>query len=67
MFKFNLTNIQENFMKMNIEDKASLWHLRFGHLHYGGLRDFARKDMVHGLPNMDYTGKFCEDAYLAHM
>lgn len=54
-------------MKMNIEDKASLWHLRFGHLHYGGLRDFARKDMVHGLPNMDYTGKFCEDAYLAHM
>ena len=39
-------------------NQASLWHLRFGHLHHGGIKELAKKIMVHGLTNMDYEGKF---------
>lgn len=52
-------------MQVNVQDKASLWHLRFGHLHHAGLRRLAKKNMVHGLPDMDYEGKFCEECVLS--
>ncbi|KAI5431666.1 hypothetical protein KIW84_035723 [Lathyrus oleraceus] len=38
MYKLNLINIREKCLQVNVEDKASLWHLRFGHLHHVGLR-----------------------------
>ncbi|KAL4289934.1 hypothetical protein GQ457_14G000710 [Hibiscus cannabinus] len=50
--------------EIDVEDKALLWHLRFGHLYYGGLKELAKKNMVHGLPDMDYEGKFCEACVL---
>lgn len=64
MFKLNLRNIQETCLQVKSEDKATLWHKRFGHLHYGGLKEMANKGMVHGMPNMDYTGSFCEECVL---
>jgi len=65
MFKVNLKKIQEKCLQVNMEDKAWLWHLRFGHLHYGGLNELAKKKMVHGLLNMDYIKKFCEGCVLS--
>ncbi|KAI5445818.1 hypothetical protein KIW84_013886 [Lathyrus oleraceus] len=38
MYKLNLINVREKCLQVNVEDKASLWHLRFGHLHHAGLR-----------------------------
>ena len=35
MYKLNLRSIQEKCLRVDVEDKASLWHLRFGHLHHG--------------------------------
>ena len=64
MYKLNLRSIQEKCLQVNIEDKASLWHLHFGHLHHGGLKELVNKNMVHELPNMDYEGKFCEEFVL---
>ena len=55
MFKLNLKNIQEICLQAKSEDKATLWHMRFGHLHYGGLKELASKIMVHGMPSMDCT------------
>ena len=52
-------------MRVDVEDKASLWHLCFGHLHHGRLKKLAKKNMVHGLPNMDFEGKFCEECVLS--
>ncbi|KAJ3692026.1 hypothetical protein LUZ60_012376 [Juncus effusus] len=60
MYKLNLRNVQEKCLQVDMEDKSTLWHLRFGHLHYGGLKELAKKNMVHGLPDMDYITKFCE-------
>ena len=65
MYKLNLRNIQEKCLRVDVEEKASLWHLCFGHLHHGGLQELAKKNMVHGLPNMDFKGKFCEECVLS--
>jgi GAG-pre-integrase domain/Integrase core domain len=64
MYKLNLRSMREKYLWVNVEDKASLWHLRFGHLHHGGLKELAKKNIVHGLPDMDYEGKFCEECVL---
>ena len=61
MYKLNLRSIREKCLQVNVEDQASLWHLRFGHLHQAGLRRLAKKNMVHGLPDVEFEGKFCEE------
>jgi hypothetical protein len=65
MYKLNLRSVQEKCLQVNVKDKASLWHLRFGHLHHAGLKRLAKKNMVHGLPDMNYEGKFCEECVLS--
>ena len=47
MFKLNLKNIQETCMQVKMGDKATLWHRRLGHLHYGGLKEMSNKRIVH--------------------
>ncbi|GKB91626.1 retrovirus-related pol polyprotein from transposon TNT 1-94 [Tanacetum coccineum] len=63
MFKLSLKNVLERCLQTKFTEEVPLplWHLRFGHLHYGGLKELTKKRMVHGLPNMDYTKQFCED------
>ena len=41
-----------------------LWHCRYGHLSFGGLKTLQQKHMVHGLPQMQYTILLCEDCVL---
>ena len=65
MYKLNLRSIWEKCLWVDVEDKASLWHLYFGHLHHGGLKELVKKNMAHGLPNMDFEGKFCEECVLS--
>jgi GAG-pre-integrase domain len=45
-------------------DKTSLWHLQFGHLSQDGIRQLAKKGMVHELPNMNYSKPFGERCVL---
>ena len=65
MYKLNLRSIREKCLRVDVEDKVSLWHLPFFHLHHGGLKELAKKNMVHGLPNMDFEGKICEECVLS--
>jgi Integrase core domain/GAG-pre-integrase domain len=60
MFKLNLQRIEQKCLKINKEDEAWLWHIRFGHLGYSGLRDLLKKQSVQGLLNLDFENKFCE-------
>ncbi|KAE8721174.1 hypothetical protein F3Y22_tig00016637pilonHSYRG00095 [Hibiscus syriacus] len=64
MYKLSLRSVREKCLRIDVEDKASLWHLRFGHLHHGGLKELAKKNMVYGLSDIDYEGKFCEECVL---
>jgi GAG-pre-integrase domain len=60
MFKLNLRRIEEKCLKVNKKDEAWIWHMRFGHLRYSGLRDLVKKQLVQGLPNLEFEKNFCE-------
>nr|KYP55958.1 Retrovirus-related Pol polyprotein from transposon TNT 1-94 [Cajanus cajan] len=40
------------------------WHLRFGHLHFGGLAEQVKKEMVFGLRKMEFEKRFCEECVI---
>jgi hypothetical protein len=42
------------------QDDSWLWHFRFGHLNFGGLKLLHTKDMVKGLPLIERPRKICE-------
>ncbi|GJV24619.1 retrovirus-related pol polyprotein from transposon TNT 1-94 [Tanacetum coccineum] len=63
-FKLDLNSVGEKCFRSDLTDKESVWHIRFGHLHFNGLKELARKNMVHGLPNLNYDDHFCEDCVL---
>lgn len=54
----------ENYASYSLKnecDKSLLWHLRFGHLHFNGLKLLERKEMVLGLPSIkDKEQTICE-------
>jgi hypothetical protein len=41
-----------NCFQTTIEDNTHLWHCRYGHLSYKGLRILQHKQMVRGLPQL---------------
>ena len=41
------------------QDLSHLWHRRFGHLSYKGLRTLQFKKMVHGLPQFSASSTIC--------
>ncbi|KAJ8616926.1 hypothetical protein MRB53_013112 [Persea americana] len=43
------------------EDNTQLWHCRYGHLNFKGLRTLLYKGMVRGLPMLKASSKVCGD------
>ncbi|KAM1646190.1 hypothetical protein ACFXTN_007251 [Malus domestica] len=43
-----------------MEDESWKWHLRFGHLHFNGLKLLSSGGMVRGLPQIEATHQVCE-------
>eukprot|EP00253_Pinus_taeda_P013378 PITA_13378 len=54
---------QEAFQSVP-KDENWLWHLRFGHLNFGGLNLLSRKGMVRGLPLIEKPDNLCEGCIL---
>jgi len=50
MFLLNIQTDVAKCLKSCLKDPNWIWHLRFGHLNFDGLRLLARKNMVKGLP-----------------
>ena len=44
-----------------LEDNTHLWHCRYGHLSFKGLRTLHYKQMVRGLPQLKAPSKICTD------
>src|SRR6185437_3671517 len=42
------------------DDKAWLWHGRYGHLNFRALQELGTKGMVEGLPVLDRVEQFCD-------
>ena len=47
-----------------MEDESWKWHLRFGHLHFNGLKLLSSGGMVRGLPQIEVTRQVCEGCVL---
>eukprot|EP00253_Pinus_taeda_P019173 PITA_19173 len=54
---------QEAFQSVP-NDENWLWHLKFGHLNFGGLNLLRRKGMVKGLPLIEKPDSLCEGCIL---
>lgn len=52
---------KEKCLHTTITDVSRLWHQRYGHLSYKGLRTLQYKDMVHGLPKFPASTIACVD------
>lgn len=47
-----------------VKDAAWLWHFRYGHLNFSGLKLLQQKNMVTGLPQIDHPSRVCEECVI---
>ncbi|KAG7565068.1 Zinc finger CCHC-type superfamily [Arabidopsis suecica] len=64
MFVLNIRNDIAQCLKMCYKEESWLWHLRFGHLNFGGLELLSKKEMVRGLPCINHPNQVCEGCLL---
>eukprot|EP00253_Pinus_taeda_P033255 PITA_33255 len=59
-----ITAVTQEAFQSKPKDENWLWHLRFGHLNFGGLNLLSRKGMVRGLPLIEKLDNLCEGCIL---
>ena len=67
MFSLTMRNDLTNSLnayKTKSLDQSWLWHLRYVHLHFGGLDLLQKKKMVKGLPSIEQSIGSCESCIL---
>lgn len=62
MFPLNIKNVHTCLMAK--EDDSWMWHFRYGHLNFNGLRTLHQKQMVSGLPMITIPSKVCEECVI---
>lgn len=60
MFPLEISCLDDYALVATIKDDSWLWHLRYGHLHFNGLKLLSQKKMVHGLPSVSCVDNVCE-------
>ncbi|KAL0398210.1 UNVERIFIED_CONTAM: Retrovirus-related Pol polyprotein from transposon RE1 [Sesamum radiatum] len=66
--KSNFAEQQEKSHKcfsVRMNDDVWLWHFRYGHLNFGGLRTLQQKNMVIGLPKITPPIEVCEECMIS--
>nr|GMC93841.1 Retrovirus-related Pol polyprotein from transposon TNT 1-94 [Ipomoea batatas] len=61
MFKLHVVTAPSTCFSTITEAKAQLWHCRYGHLSYNGLKTLQQKNMVNGLPELGSSLAICKD------
>ncbi|KAH9719925.1 hypothetical protein KPL70_005931 [Citrus sinensis] len=54
----------EDDSKVPVKDPFWIWHLRYGHLNFGGLELLFKKNMVKGLSYINHPDQLCEGCLL---
>ena len=65
MFPLYLHNTAHSCLSTKLEDEAWLWHFRYGHLNFGGLKTLQQKGMVTGLPQITASSQVCEECVVS--
>ncbi|KAL6522105.1 hypothetical protein OROMI_031982 [Orobanche minor] len=60
LFKLDMQTKVQKCLKSVIKNDSWLWHLRFGHLGFTGLKLLSKTKMVDGLPEIDEPNQLCE-------
>ncbi|GKV41367.1 hypothetical protein SLEP1_g48909 [Rubroshorea leprosula] len=60
LIKDGVCQIRDSKLGPIAKDTAWLWHCRFGHLYFGGLKALQQKKLVNGLPHFDSPSEICE-------
>ncbi|KAK2979863.1 hypothetical protein RJ640_002776 [Escallonia rubra] len=60
MFLMNIHHDAPKCLKACFDNQSWLWHLRLGHLNFGGLKLLSTKNMVKGLPSIDQPDQLCK-------
>ncbi|GKV01270.1 hypothetical protein SLEP1_g13835 [Rubroshorea leprosula] len=63
MFLLNVHVDHPRSLKTCVEEASWLWHLRLGHLNFGGLKALASEEMVNGLPKINHPNQLCEGCF----
>lgn len=61
MFPLHIQHSVQKCLSTRGQDPTWLWHLRYGHLSFKGLKTLYEKNMVEGLPNINNPIEMCED------
>lgn len=64
MFALIIQNDVAKCLKVCFKDSSWFWHLRFGHLNFGGLKLLSKKKMAKGLPPINHADQLCEGCLL---
>ncbi|KAF2310285.1 hypothetical protein GH714_007584 [Hevea brasiliensis] len=65
MFPLHLNHVDNSCFLVKEGDEAWLWHFRYGHLNFGGLKTLQQKKMVIGLPQITPPSQICEDCVVS--
>ena len=60
LFPLKITSVQ-SCLVAKVKDSSWLWHFRYGHLSFGGLKTLQQKNMVTGLPQISIPSQVCEE------
>ncbi|KAG8478853.1 hypothetical protein CXB51_028662 [Gossypium anomalum] len=60
LFTIDIESGEVKCMKNAIKDESWLWHLRFEHLGFFGLKLLSKENMVNGLPEINPPDQLCE-------
>ncbi|KAK2407959.1 putative mitochondrial protein [Trifolium repens] len=64
MFPLHIQHSVHKCFSTRVQDPTWLWHLRYGHLSFKGLKTLYEKNMVEGLPNINNPIEMCEDCII---
>ena len=59
MLLLNIQNVVK-CIKSYVNVSSWIWHLRFEHLNYGGLKLLNKENIVRGLFSIDHSDQLCE-------
>ncbi|KAL0457718.1 UNVERIFIED_CONTAM: Retrovirus-related Pol polyprotein from transposon TNT 1-94 [Sesamum latifolium] len=60
MFKLNVKTAEEKCLQACINNSSWIWHMRFGHLNFEGLKMLGEKNMARGVPKINHPNQLCE-------